>query len=415
MRCNVLAVASWLVAPCSAWIWTGGAAAQDATPPQEVPVPSRADIANGPPQDEILYEKYRFEKDGFVTIYYRVGHDHGRLLKAILEGQSLQVTGQSTPAVSVTPEASRARVLTPEGWALETESLHLLIVSDKKENVPFIERALRVLDVPDPQVIIEARVVEMRWDRDLQFGIEGDLASSATTWINNSGSEAFLREVRARFNPTEIISGGPFQGSVFRFNRVSAHDGTIGGLVQMFVENGKAEILSNPRVIVESGDQAMMSAGEEVPYFESVLNPAGSTTTVRYRQTGVTLTVRPHIVGASNVQMDLAVEVTALLGFVTGPSVGGATAAAPSFTTRKVNTKVTVHDGDEVVMGGLTRKEKTRTRRGLPLLSDIPILGWLFGRYEEGEVTQEILFFIRPIIVQGARILPAPIIDPDRK
>ncbi len=366
-----------------------------------------------PSQEDILYEKYRYEKDGFVTIFYRVGHERGKILKALLEGKDLQIPGQPAPAV--TTGGPRSRILSPDGYASETENLHLLIVCDKKDTIGFVERVLKSLDIPDPQIIIEARVVELRWDHDLQFGIEGDLASAATSWINNADSGAFLRDIRTRFNPTEVLTGGPFQGSVFRFNRTSSSQGTIGGIVQMFVDNGKAEILSNPRVVVESGDSATVSAGEKIPYFKAVLNPAGSTTTVDYIDTGVKMVVKPHIVGASNVQLELSVDVTAVLAFVTGPTVGGATASAPAFSTRRIETRVTVHDGDEVVMGGLTRKEKSRKRRGIPILSDIPIIGWLFGRYEEDDVTQEILFFIRPTIMQGARTLPAPLIDPDRK
>ncbi len=398
------------------------ALAQDPPPPapKQDPAPARQDPPPAPPpaqpsrQDDILFEKTRFEKDGFVTIFYRVGHERGKLLKAILEGQPLHIPGQPAPAVTVTANP-RARVLSADGWALETESMHLLIVSDKKENIAFVERVLRATDVPDPQVIIEARIVELRWDRDLQFGVEGDLTTSATSWLNNSGSDAFLREIRTRYNPTEAITGGAFQGSVFRFNRTSSHQGTIGGLVQMFVQNGKAEILSNPRVIVEGGDTAEVSAGEKIPYFQTTLHPGGSTTTVAYIDTGAKLTCKPHIVGASNVHMELTIEVTALLGFVTGASGGGVTQNAPSFATRKLVTKVTVHDGDEVVMGGLTRKEKTRLRRGLPFLSEIPIIGWIFGRYEENETTEEILFFIRPTIMQGARAVPAPVFDPNRE
>ncbi len=374
-------------------------------PPQQPPVNPPAQPPANPPavqqpaqeqsvKDDILYEKWRLERNGMVTIYYRVGHDRGKLLKALLEGNG----------------DARAKILSSNGWVMESEPMHLMVVSDTKENITLVEQVLRVLDVPDPQVIIEAKVVELRWDKDMEIGFEGDSGPLSQLWIQTNDSGTFLREIRTKFNPTEAITGGPFQGSTFRFSRVSGHTGTFGGVVQAFLERGKGEILSAPRIMVDSGDEALVKAGEEFPYPEVVLHPGGSTTSVKYQPTGVTLKVKPHIVGANNVHLVLELDVKALLGFVNLP-----TGTAPSFTHRSAATKVTVRNGEEIVIGGLRRKEKHTLRRGLPFLSDIPIIGVLFGRYEEQEVTQEILFFIKPIIIQSGRDMPRSIIDPGKQ
>lgn len=373
-----------------------------ANPPQNPPAQAQPQPApQDPVKDEILYEKWRLERNGMVTIYYRVGHDRGKLLKALLEGGTIPGQVQGDP---------RARILSKDGWVMESEAMHLMVVSDTKENIGLVEQVLRVLDVPDPQIIIEAKVVELRWDKDMEFGFEGDVGPNSQLWIGSTDSGAFLRELRSKFNPTEAITGGPFQGSTFRFSRTTGHSGSIGGVVQAFLERGKGEILSAPRIMVDSGDDAIVKAGEEFPYPEVVLHPGGSTTSVKYQPTGVTLSVKPHIVGASNVHLVLNLDVKALLGFVNLP-----TGTAPSFTSRSAQTKVTVRNGEEIVIGGLRRKEKHTLRRGLPFLSDIPIIGSLFGRYEEQEVTQEILFFIKPIIIQSGRDMPRSIIDPGRK
>ena len=368
-------------------------------PPQD-PAAKPPAQAKDPVQDDILFEKWRMERNGIVTVYYRVGHERGKLLKALLEGTSIpnQVAGDP-----------RARILTPTGWVMESEPMHLMVVSDTKENIPLVEAVLRVLDVPDPQVIIEAKVIELRWDKDLEIGIEGEGLTSSL-WMQATGSHAFLREVRAKFNPSEALTGGPFQGSTFRFARADSQQGTMGGVIQAFVERGKGEILSAPRILVDSGDEATVMAGEELPYPEVVLHPGGSTTSVKYRDTGVTLKIKPHIVGANNVHLDIDLSVTALLNYVNLP-----TGTAPAFTKRSAKTKVTVRNGEEIVIGGMRRKEKRTLRRGLPLLSDIPIIGALFGRYEEQETVQEILFFLKPTIIQGGREMPRGMLDPQKK
>src|SRR5688572_16488727 len=260
--------------------------AQDPPPPQpppEKPVEPRVEAPKlqDRPQGEILYPVGKFKRpDGLVSLCYKVGFQRGRLLKAILEGQSLHLPGQPAPIVSVTPDR-KSRILSDKGHALESEEAHLLIVTDVEENVPYLEAVLKMLDVPDPQVLIEARIVELRWDSDLQYGIEGEGANS-TLYTLPVGSDAFLREIRAKFNPSEAQTPGPFQGSTFRFGRTSSHQGTLAGILQAFVQRGQAEILSTPRILASNGREALVLAGERVPYTQQT-NAAGLvTTTIAY-------------------------------------------------------------------------------------------------------------------------------------
>jgi type II secretory pathway component GspD/PulD (secretin) len=379
-------------------------------PPEKPPDPPKT-VEGGKIQDrgggDILYQVGKFKRpDGLVSLCYKVGNQRGRLLKAILEGQTLHIPGQPAPMVSVTPGVA-SRILGPKGFALESEDAHLLIVTDVEENVAYLEAVLKMLDVPEPQVLIEARIVELRWDSDLQFGIEGEGATS-TIYTLPTGSEAFLREIRAKFNPTEAITGGPFQGSTFRFGRTSSHQGTLGGILQAFVQRGQAEILSSPRILASNGREALILAGERVPYSEQILQGGVTSTTIKYEDANLQLKVRPHIVGSSHIQLEIDTSIKSLTGFV---SISGLTAA--TFSNRQAKTEVTVLSGEEIWLGGLVQKEKSKIRRGLPILSDIPIFGPLFGRYEESESVREIVFTLRPVIMEREK-LPS-IIDPGRR
>lgn len=376
------------------------------TPPEK---PRTQEPPKGPerPSGEILYQIGKFKRpDGLVSLCYKVGFQRGRLLKAILEGQSLHLPGQPAPIVSVTPDR-KSRILSEKGYALESEEAHLLIVTDVEENVPYLEAVLKMLDVPDPQVLIEARIVELRWDSDLQYGIEGEGPNSVLYTLPTS-SEAFLREIRVKFNPAEATTPGPFQGSTFRFGRTSSHQGTLSGILQAFVQRGQAEILSTPRILASNGREALVLAGERVPYSQQT-NVAGAvTTTINYEDANLQLKVRPHIVGANFIQLEIDTSIKSLTGFV---NLSGLTAA--TFSNRQAKTEVTVQSGEEIWLGGLVQKEKTKFRRGLPILSDIPIFGALFGRYEESESVREIVFTLRPVIMERER-MPS-IIDPGRK
>lgn len=358
----------------------GLALPQDKQPEKSEPSKDKEDI--------LFIEKTRVEQDGRVTVIYQVGHDVGKNIAPLIQ-----------------------KFLTPQtGWYYENEPLHLLVISDTKQNVEIIDRLLKAALTPAPQCVIEAKVIELRWTKDLEVGFAGDAAGSSAIWVKNVPTEQFLNEVRMNFSPTSALSPTPFIGSTFRFRSFSEHRGTIGGVLQMFVERGRAEILSNPRLMVESGKVATIDSGELVPYPETTIHPGGVTTAVRYRETGIKLTVTPHIVSKEFVALEIHPTVSAVLG-----TVEIATSIfAPSFTTRSLNTNIIVRSNEEVAIGGLIRKEKTAFRRGIPLLSEIPVLGYLFGRTEEEEVSSEIIFLIKPRVIPSAREIPRGVFDPSK-
>ena len=286
-----------------------------------------------------------------------------------------------------------------------------LSITDTKENIGFVQNMFQILHTADAPVMIEAKVVELRWDNDLQIGMEGDLSAAAAAFVKPAGSEAFFKEARIRFNPTDALGPAPFQGSTFRFQTVDHQLGTYGGLIQSFVERGKATILSQPRVLVKADETATIFSGDEVPFPRALqIQPAGAITTFEYRQAGVKLEVTPHIAAPGQVSLRMKPEVTSTLGFI--PIAQGVT--APQFTVRSVNTELLVRDGEEVVIGGLYQRNKSEVRRGLPFLSDIPLLGYLFGKYEETEVIREILFFIKPTVIKSRDELPRGVLIPDK-
>jgi type II secretory pathway component GspD/PulD (secretin) len=349
-------------------------------------------------QDFCCFEKGRTERDGLVTVVYDLSHTPGAApnIQGLEEFQKLL-------APFLTAGKGRVDV---------SNRLSALTLTDTKENIAFVERMLHLLHSPDQPIMIEARVVELRWDKDLQIGIQGDLNNLAGVWTQPAGSEALLQEVRTRLNPTAALGLTPFQGSTFRFARSSGQQGSIGALVQTFLERGKAQILSQPRVLVRADQTATLFSGDDVPYPASItLQPVtGNVTTYAYKNAGVKLMVTPHVAAPGQVSLKLNPEVTSIFGYV---EITPGT-QAPQFTVRSVNTELLVRDGQEVVIGGLYRRDKSTIRRGLPFLMDIPVFGYLFGRYEEAEVIQEVLFFIKPTVIRSEREMPRGGFVPDK-
>jgi len=341
------------------------------------------------------------ERDGLVTVVYELSHTP-QAAAAGIPSHELQGIEEFQKMLHphVTPGKGRIEV---------SNRLNSLAITDVKENIRHVERILQLIHSPSAPIMIEAKVVELRWDKDLQIGMEGDINAGAAVWTQHADSESFLREIRTRFNPQAALTS-PFQGSTFRFNSVSAHRGTIGGLIQMFVEQGQAQILSQPRILVRADKTATIFAGDEVPTPTGwQVQPAGTFTSFAYKQAGIRLEVSPRIASPGQVAMRFKPEVTTVFGYI---QVAPGT-QAPQFTVRNAQTDLLVRSGQEVVIGGLYRKEKSTIRRGLPFLSDIPILGYLFGKYEDNDIIQEVIFFIKPTVILSEADLPVEPTRPD--
>lgn len=352
------------------------ASAQDAppTPPPDQPPQ--------PPPTTFTYQRGRIEKDGMVWIFYQVGHNRGPLIQPFLQ-KFMSPKG----TIQVSPPQ-------PPGQS----DLHLMMISDVKENIEVIEKVLSILDRPLEQVAIEAQIIEKAVSNDLEIGAEFGLDQK-------HGRDETLQDVTAVFNPDAFLASlapgsEPFQGATFTLYNRNHQWGVIDFKIRAMVRKGRAKVLSSPYVTVNNGETATIVAGDDVPFVEfiNVVNGIPNST-IRFKQAAVKLTVTPHVVGGNFIDLDVKPEVTSVTG-----SVNIAGNPTPVFSTRNADTHLTVQDGQQIVIGGLVRTEEIETRRGLPLLADIPVIGYLFGSTNLETKKTELLFIIRPRILKPEAI-----------
>ncbi|MEJ2513859.1 MAG: type IV pilus secretin PilQ, partial [Gammaproteobacteria bacterium] len=161
---------------------------------------------------------------------------------------------------------------------------------------------------------------------------------------------------------------------------------------------GRGEIISSPRVITANQKEAVIEQGVEIPYQESASSGA---TTTQFKKAVLSLTVTPQITPDDRIIMDLEVTQDTVGEFV--PSATGG--LVPSIDTRKVLTQVLVNDGETVVLGGIFETERRDEEDKVPLLGDIPGLGYLFKRTNTASAKRELLIFVTPkILREGSNI-----------
>ena len=151
--------------------------------------------------------------------------------------------------------------------------------------------------------------------------------------------------------------------------------------------DGKGKIVSSPRVITADNVEASIEQGTEIPYQQATSSGA---TSVSFRKATLSLKVTPQITPDDNIMMKLAVN---------KDSVGSVTAAGPSIDTKQVTTEVLVENGGTVGIGGIYEQEQTDVTAKVPLLGDIPVIGYLFKQNLKRNDKRELLIFITPRLV----------------
>lgn len=315
-----------------------------------------------------VYEVGRIEKGDLITVYYRTGHQRGEQLKPFLE-----------------------KYLTPQkGYILFNEALHLFAICDTKDNIKLMEQVMNLLDIPSIPIFMSITVYEKTVTSDLEIGLESTYSTTSKRLLFKRFQEAF--------NPRtylQSLSGGalPFQGTTISFSTDNLSD-VFDFKLRALLERGVAKIHNKPDIVVNSGKKARIDWGEKFYLQSSIV--VGQTQTITYAPQEVEnfLEITPHVVGKDFLDLELNAMVSQVISFqnIQGVSV-------PLISKRKASTNITIRDGDKVIIGGLIKDIKTTTVRGVPLLMDIPVIGYLFKSTHDSTEKTEITFVIEAFIV----------------
>ncbi len=327
-------------------------------------------------------------------------------------------------------QADRGFLSSRGSVSFDTRS-NTLLIADSPKKVQSIKELVAVLDRPVDQVLIEARIViaQESFAREVgaRFGISGQ-ESDVITSGNVESNRNYLNAVRrnqaaaARFEAEAAIAaanGDPvpdlpdFEPTVFtnvlntRFanNTASAIAFTILGNeldldieLQALQEEGRGEVVANPRVITANQREALIKQGDEIG-FVTVTGTAGTqTATVEFKEAVLELKVTPTITQDNRVFLALGVKKDEVAGFIEVPGGG----SVPRITKREVSTAVLINNGQTVVVGGIYEFEKREDLSKVPFLGDIPGLGNLFRNRNRNSEKAELLVFVTPRILQVA-------------
>jgi general secretion pathway protein D len=261
-----------------------------------------------------------------------------------------------------------------------------ILVMASPADYRMIEAAIRQLDIQPRQVLINAIISEVTLNDELDYGVGWFL----------SGDRFELG-----FN-TPLPGGAEAAGEGLALAIFNGSDETR-LFFDLLASKSDVKFLSAPQVMVRDNQTATIRVGDQIPVTtrssQSTSDPdAPIVTEVQFRDTGTLLTVTPRINAGGQVTLDISQEVS-LPG--TEPAVGGG--GNVSIAQRTIDSSVTVHGGQTVVLGGLIRETVTAARSGIPLLMDIPWLGELFSTNSENVGRSELILTISPTVVENQR------------
>ena len=298
-----------------------------------------------------------------------------------------------------------ATVLSQRGSIQTDARTNTLIINDLADRLQRASDLIATLDSPQPQVEIEARIVQTTRQFARSLGVQWGVTGRASNTLGNTTGLSFPNQgsITGR---TGAVQGAPGEGGFDTAatavgmavpGATSAFGlalGSINGALNLDVaisaleRQGQGRLLSSPRVTTQNNIEAEMTQGVQIP----IQTIANNTVTVTFKDAALTLKVTPQITASNTVIMRISVENAS-------PDFSKAIKDIPPIDTQRAITQVLVSNGDTTVIGGIYVSSEQTEQDRTPGLNRIPLLGWLFRRDSIRDDSRELLIFITPRIL----------------
>jgi len=289
---------------------------------------------------------------------------------------------------------------------------NLLTIRDATENIEAIAKTLPMIDVATPQVLIEAKIVEILISDDTQRNLSFAFNSPTTISMIDGMNQRYDGDVMSYGGIQTAPQGGnSVDGAVTNWTFAAGHN-NFNIALQWLLTAQDAKVLSSPVIVVARNEEAEISNGQDVPIQSQTITNGSISTSTTFKRVGVTLTVEPLMINNDNVTLRVEPEVSNIQSYQT-ISNGSGYYQVPVISIRSISSYLRLADGQIVIMGGLYNNRNSVQQERIPFLSDIPYLGELFtSKYTEKEILQ-LLFFLRVRILTPNDMADGVLFDPE--
>jgi general secretion pathway protein D len=319
---------------------------------------------------------------------------------------------QTPPRSDMTRRITRTQPTAPQQKPMTKLSIianketNSLIITASPEEFREIYRIIKELDVVREQVFIEALIVEVSAEGGWELGIDWSLGNRYKS-DHLYGGSSIMGSIPDYSTTTgnKVITTPLATG--FQLGYLSDKSLLAFALLRASGTDNNFNVLSTPQILTVDNQEAELNVGSEIPVPTNnrISDTGVQFYTFEYKSVGVKLKITPHITRKDSITLDLFQEVNDVLGSTTVSTSG--TIIPPELSKRDIKTKVTVNDGKTIVVGGLIRNNKSIEETKVPILGDIPLLGWFFKHRVVSNRKTNLLVFITPHVVTKADRLEA--------
>lgn len=294
---------------------------------------------------------------------------------------------------NITSGRAGSAPLLGEAKIIPYERNNSLLVLANKTELKMLEKLLKEIDIPQQQVLIEALIFETDANHqfDASFGVGQKTANPGAQFSGRGGINSIIN---FSTNTTAIGVGAATGG----FGYLAQIGANWAAAITLLESDSKTEVLSRPRIQTSHAEAAEIFSGGTTPYVTGSISGAGFGTQQQIQQLkiGITLRVMPLITSDGLVVLDIYQTIEGENGTV----AIDANLRVPKTIQHTAQAKVAVKDGETIILGGLIRSAKTKSKSGVPVLKDIPGLGALFSTTSENPTRRELMVLIRPTVLK---------------
>ncbi len=307
-------------------------------------------------------------------------------------------------------EAKGNSLMSERGNVAFDERTNKILIQDTSSNIDAVVALIEELDVAVRQVLIESRIVLVTTNYTHDLGVKFGVSTERSSGNNSIGLSGSLGDAQTAAtgnapqggnSPTRLNVDLPATGAVGVIGLALAKlpFGTLLDLELSAAEaEGQTELISSPKVITSNQHKAKILTGNEIPYITEQIANGVTTTTVTFKEVLLELEVTPQITPDDRINLDLMVKKDSA-DFANEVQIGGQS-GGPPITRNQVDTRVLVDNGETIVLGGVYEQTKSHLVTRVPLLGEIPLIGWLFRNTSEEDDKSELLIFVTPKIVK---------------
>jgi general secretion pathway protein D len=302
--------------------------------------------------------------------------------KAVLVEREKQVEKPPLQPIQATGE------LTGEVEIIADEVNNAVVIKAMPKDYAIISSVLEKLDVVPRQVLIDVLILEVTLKDELSYGVEWWLKDLKTNIRGDVTGQAVLWDDSLQLS---WIQPG--------FSFVLADSESLRSIIRLVASKTDTNILSAPNILAVDNKESSIEITQDIPTVtSSTQSTEGLATTqnIQYRSAGIILKVTPTINESGLVRLEVSQEVSQVLPQTTTKGID-----SPTFQTRKATTNLVAEDGHIILIGGLMETQKDKSHRGIPLLKDLPILGYFFGSHGYNNIRRELLFAITPHVIRS--------------